>query len=48
MWSVGNRHRSTAHAQLLFLVGYNVANASKFPDWKPGNEFKATRDAMLK
>ena len=35
-------------AQLLFLVGYNVANASKFPDWKPGNEFKATRDAMLK
>ena len=34
-------------AQLLFLVGYNVANASKFPDWKPGNEFKATRDAML-
>ena len=35
-------------AQLLFLVGYNVANASKFPEWKPGNEFKATRDAMLK
>jgi Zn-dependent M28 family amino/carboxypeptidase len=35
-------------AQLLFLVGYNVANASKFPAWKPGNEFKATRDAMLK
>jgi Zn-dependent M28 family amino/carboxypeptidase len=34
--------------QLLFLVGYNVANAAKFPDWKPGNEFKATRDAMLK
>jgi len=35
-------------AQLLFLVGYNVSNAAKFPDWKPGNEFKATRDAMLK
>ena len=35
-------------AQLLFLVGYRVANAAKFPDWKPGNEFKATRDAMLK
>jgi Zn-dependent M28 family amino/carboxypeptidase len=34
-------------AQLLFLVGYNVANAKKFPEWKPGNEFKATRDAML-
>ncbi len=35
-------------AQLLFLVGYNVANAGKFPEWKPGNEFKATREAMLK
>jgi Zn-dependent M28 family amino/carboxypeptidase len=35
-------------AQMLFLVGYNVANAGKFPEWKPGNEFKATRDAMLK
>jgi Zn-dependent M28 family amino/carboxypeptidase len=35
-------------AQLLFLVGYNVAKAAKFPEWKPGNEFKATRDAMLK
>jgi Zn-dependent M28 family amino/carboxypeptidase len=35
-------------AQLLFLVGFNVSNASKFPEWKPGNEFKATRDAMLK
>jgi Zn-dependent M28 family amino/carboxypeptidase len=35
-------------AQMLFLVGYNVANAGKFPEWKPGNEFKATREAMLK
>ena len=35
-------------SQLLFLVGYRVANARKFPEWKPGNEFKATRDAMLK
>jgi Zn-dependent M28 family amino/carboxypeptidase len=34
--------------QLLFLVGYRVANAQKFPEWKPGNEFKATRDAVLK
>jgi Zn-dependent M28 family amino/carboxypeptidase len=35
-------------AQLLFVVGYRVANAATFPEWKPGNEFKATRDAMLK
>ncbi len=34
--------------QLLFVIGYRVANADKFPEWKPGNEFKATRDAMLK
>jgi Zn-dependent M28 family amino/carboxypeptidase len=34
-------------AQLLFAVGYRVANAEKIPDWKPGNEFKAKRDAML-
>jgi Zn-dependent M28 family amino/carboxypeptidase len=34
-------------AQLLFLVGYNVANATKFPEWKPGNEFKSTREKLL-
>jgi Zn-dependent M28 family amino/carboxypeptidase len=35
-------------AKLLFAVGYRVANADAFPKWKPGNEFKAKRDAMLK
>jgi hypothetical protein len=25
-----------------------VAEADKLPQWKPGNEFKAKRDAMLK
>jgi Zn-dependent M28 family amino/carboxypeptidase len=34
--------------KLVFAVGYRVANANTFPDWKPGNEFKAKRDAMLK
>src|SRR5438105_8796715 len=33
---------------LLFEVGYQVANGDKFPEWKPGSEFKAKRDAMLK
>jgi Zn-dependent M28 family amino/carboxypeptidase len=33
--------------QLLFAVGYRVANADKMPEWKPGNEFKAKRDAMM-
>jgi Zn-dependent M28 family amino/carboxypeptidase len=34
-------------AQLLFQVGYEVANGSTFPQWKPGNEFKAKRDAIM-
>jgi Zn-dependent M28 family amino/carboxypeptidase len=34
--------------QLLFEVGYEVANGDKFPDWKPRFEFKAKRDSMLK
>jgi Zn-dependent M28 family amino/carboxypeptidase len=33
--------------RVLFAVGYRVAQADKFPEWKPGNEFKAKRDAML-
>ena len=35
-------------AQLLYVVGYRVANADKFPEWKPGNEFKARREEMLR
>ena len=35
-------------AELLMLVGYRVANADRIPEWKPGNEFKAKRDAMMK
>ena len=35
-------------ANLLLTVGYRVANADTFPEWKPGNEFKAKRDAMLR
>jgi Zn-dependent M28 family amino/carboxypeptidase len=34
--------------QLVFEVGYEVANGDKFPEWKPGNEFKPKRDAMMK
>jgi Zn-dependent M28 family amino/carboxypeptidase len=35
-------------AQLMFMVGYRVANADRFPEWKPGNEFRAKREAALK
>lgn len=34
--------------RLLMTVGYRVANADKYPEWKPGTEFKAKRDEMLK
>ncbi len=33
--------------QLLFQVGLDVANGDRFPEWKPGNEFKAKRDASM-
>jgi len=33
--------------QLYFLVGYRIANDSRMPEWKPGAEFKAIRDATL-
>jgi Zn-dependent M28 family amino/carboxypeptidase len=35
-------------AELLFAVGYRVANADRFPEWRAGNEFKAKRDGMRK
>ena len=34
--------------QLFFAVGYRVAEAAKLPEWKPGNEFKAIREKMLR
>ena len=34
--------------QLLFEVGYQVANGDKFPAWKAGTEFKAKRNETLK
>ncbi|HXD21656.1 MAG TPA: M28 family metallopeptidase [Vicinamibacterales bacterium] len=33
--------------QVFFAVGYRVAQADKYPEWKPGNEFKAARERML-
>ena len=33
--------------RLLMTVGYRVANTDKYPEWKPGTEFKAKREAML-
>ncbi len=34
-------------AQVLFRVGYVVAQRDEMPQWKPGSEFKAKRDSTL-
>ena len=34
--------------QLLLQVGYHVSQEPLFPAWKPGTEFKAKRESMLK
>ena len=33
--------------EFLLLTGLRIANSDTWPEWKPGNEFKARRDAML-
>jgi Zn-dependent M28 family amino/carboxypeptidase len=35
-------------AQLLMMIGYRVAQADKFPEWKAGSEFKIKRDEMMR
>lgn len=34
--------------KVFLAVGYRVAEADTLPGWKPGNEFKARREEMLK
>lgn len=34
--------------KLLLEVGARVASEAKFPEWKPGTEFRARREAMLR
>lgn len=33
--------------QLLLTVGYRVAETSKYPEWRPGSEFRAVREKSL-
>ena len=33
--------------EFLLQVGLRIANGTTWPTWKPGNEFKARRDAMM-
>jgi Zn-dependent M28 family amino/carboxypeptidase len=34
--------------QLFYRVGRQAADVDRYPQWKPGTEFKAQRDAQLK
>ena len=34
--------------QLLFRVGFSVAGADAYPEWREGTEFRARREAMLR
>ena len=33
--------------RLSFMIGYRLANETRFPNWREGNAFKAARDAMM-
>jgi Zn-dependent M28 family amino/carboxypeptidase len=39
---------AAADMRLLVELGYRVAEEPRYPDWKPGSEFRARREAMLK
>jgi Zn-dependent M28 family amino/carboxypeptidase len=34
--------------QFFWMLGYQIAQGDRYPEWKPGTEFKAIRDKMLK
>jgi Zn-dependent M28 family amino/carboxypeptidase len=43
-WDLGG---AADDAKLFLAMGYRLAQAAKFPEWRAGNEFKAARDRML-
>ena len=44
-WDLSGAVEDTA---LMAAIGYRIANADKYPEWKPGNEFRAKREEMVK
>lgn len=38
---------AVADMKILVELGYRVAEGPKYPEWKPGSEFRARREAML-
>jgi len=43
-WDMGG---AVQDLQIYYVMGYRLAQAGTFPEWKPGTEFKARRDKML-
>ncbi|WP_026942135.1 M28 family metallopeptidase [Hellea balneolensis] len=44
-WDLSGIEQST---EILFELGYGIANSSDWPNWYEGTEFRALRDEMLK
>jgi hypothetical protein len=43
-WDMGG---AVQDLQIYYVMGYRLAQAGMFPEWKPGTEFKARRDKMM-
>lgn len=43
-WDLGG---AADDGKLFLAIGYRVAQAEKFPEWKTGNEFKSIRDKAM-
>jgi len=43
-WDMGG---AVQDLQIYYVMGYRLAQAGTFPEWKPGTEFKARRDKMM-
>ncbi|MBX7184610.1 MAG: M28 family peptidase [Vicinamibacteria bacterium] len=39
---------ATEDAKLFLAMGYRLSQADKYPEWKPGNEFRSIREAALR
>ncbi len=43
-WDLGG---AAEDARLFLAIGYRVAQAAKYPEWRMGNEFRSVREAAL-
>ncbi len=43
-WDLGG---AAEDGKLFLAMGYRIAQAAKYPEWKMGNEFRSIREAAL-